>query len=95
MKKVNYVVLFILVLFVSSCADSEVVTSCINGYTYGFWSGIWHGMIAPFSFIGSLIWEDIAMYAPNNTGWWYDLGFILGIGSLSSSPSVTRKSKRR
>ena len=44
----------------------------------GFFSGIWHGMIAPYTLIFRLFF-DIKMYAVPNTGWFYDLGFWIGI----------------
>jgi hypothetical protein len=65
-------------VLLSSCADNEIVKSCVEGHTYGFWGGLWHGTIAPFDFIGMLIWDDVAMYAPNNNGAWYAFGFLLG-----------------
>lgn len=64
----------------TGCADSEPVKGCLEGHTYGFWGGLWHGMIAPFDFIGMLIWDDVAMYATNNNGGWYAFGFLLGSG---------------
>jgi len=51
----------------------------------GFLYGLWHGVIAPFSWLVSLFNEDVAVYAIYNNGGWYDFGFILGIGALSSS----------
>jgi hypothetical protein len=33
-----------------------------------------------FDFIGSLIWDDVAVYATNNNGGWYDFGFVGGLG---------------
>jgi hypothetical protein len=45
---------------------------------YGFWGGLWHGLISAFSLIGSAFNSDIAIYATNNRGFWYDLGFVLG-----------------
>jgi hypothetical protein len=33
-------------------------------------------------FILSLFMDDVAMYAVNNTGGWYDFGFVLGAGIL-------------
>lgn len=45
----------------------------------GFFSGILHGAIAPLALVGSLF-SDIRIYAFPNTGWFYDLGFLLGIG---------------
>jgi hypothetical protein len=35
-------------------------------------------MIMTFSFIGSLFSDDIAIYAVNNNGAWYNFGFIGG-----------------
>jgi len=46
----------------------------------GFWSGLLHGATAPFALVGSLF-KDIRIYAFPNSGWWYDLGFVLGIGA--------------
>lgn len=69
----------------SSCADVTQIKDCVVDKPYGFWGGLWHGFISPWSFIGSLIWDDIAMYAVNNNGGWYDFGFVLGSGILFRS----------
>jgi hypothetical protein len=68
------------VVLLSSCADRESVEQCVTGYTYGFFGGLWHGFIAPFDFIGMLMWDDVTMYAQNNNGVGYALGFLLGSG---------------
>jgi hypothetical protein len=70
-------------VLLTGCADvSPHVQDCLTSSPYGFWGGLWHGAIAPFSFIGSLLSDDIAMYAVNNNGEWYDFGFVLGAGIL-------------
>ena len=77
-----YVIFFsclILALF-TGCADNEVIDQCLTGYKYGFFGGLWHGFIAPFDFIGMLFSDDITMYAQNNNGGLYALGFLLGSG---------------
>jgi hypothetical protein len=74
-----YFLLFICTL--SGCADNEAIT-CVTGHPYGFWGGLWHGLIAPIDFIGMLFSDKIAMYAPNNNGGWYAFGFLLGCGGL-------------
>ena len=55
----------------------------------GFLSGIWHGWIAPVSLVIGLFDETTRIYEPNNTGWFYDLGFYVaiigGFGGLSFS----------
>lgn len=75
-----------------SCADVTNVQACTTDKPYGFWSGLWHGWISFFSFIGSLFSDDIAVYAVNNTGGWYDFGFVLGAGILGGMSG--RSSKR-
>jgi len=49
----------------------------------GFWMGFWHGCIAPVTFFVSLFTDQIRIYAFPNSGRWYDLGFMLGIGGFS------------
>jgi hypothetical protein len=44
----------------------------------GFFMGIWHGLIAPWSLL-LRIFMDIKMYAFPNSGWPYDFGFLIGI----------------
>lgn len=44
----------------------------------GFWVGLWHGIIMPFTFIVSLFNPDIGIYESNNNGNWYNFGFVIG-----------------
>jgi hypothetical protein len=78
----NQILVFILVSFIllEGCANNEAVKLCLTGHTYGFLGGLWHGFIAPFDFIGMLFNEKITMYAQNNNGGLYALGFLLGSG---------------
>jgi hypothetical protein len=68
------------ILLLAGCANKEVVTACLTGHTYGFWGGLWHGIIAPIDMILMLFRSDITLYAPNNNGAWYAFGFLLGSG---------------
>jgi len=43
---------------------------------------LWHGIIAPITFIISLFTDSVSMYEVHNTGGWYDFGFVLGVGIL-------------
>ena len=72
----------VVVLFLTGCADVVPITDCVTAEPYGFLGGLWHGVIAPFSFVCSLFMDDVAMYAVNNNGGWYDFGFVLGAGIL-------------
>jgi len=79
-KFFTFFMVVISLIVLSGCAQSEAVDQCLTGHTYGFFGGIWHGLIAPFDFIGMLFSEDITMYAQNNNGGLYALGFLLGGG---------------
>jgi len=74
-------VVAIAALFIlSGCAQREIVTHCLQGHTYGFWGGLWHGFISPFDLIGMLIFNDVTVFAQNNNGAWYAFGFLIGSG---------------
>lgn len=44
----------------------------------GFWTGIWHGIIAPITFLISLFSDNVNVYEVHNSGNWYDFGFVAG-----------------
>jgi hypothetical protein len=73
-----------LVLFVALCGVVLLLVSCAyqpqpQGYgdVPGFWSGLLHGFLIFFSFVGSLF-TDVRIYAFPNSGGWYDFGYLLG-----------------
>jgi hypothetical protein len=72
----------VLIIIFSSCAESVSVQECLKEEPYGFFGGLIHGIIAPFSFIVSLFDKGTALYAVNNNGGWYDFGFVIGAGIL-------------
>ena len=72
----------LLLLLLSACASQIDAGVSQSATTPGFWWGLWHGFIFPWSFIGSLFNPDIAVYAVPNRGGWYDFGFFLGITVL-------------
>ncbi len=87
----------IIILIILFVAVSVLFTSCMpntTNYTVdspaGFFSGVWHGWIAPISLIMSFF-GDGGIYAVNNTGFPYDLGFYLSIVSGFGGLSFTRK----
>jgi uncharacterized membrane protein len=61
-----------------------LLTSCAAGNQKydldpaGFWMGLWHGIISLITFIISLFNDNVTIYEVNNTGWPYNLGFIIG-----------------
>jgi hypothetical protein len=50
-----------------------------EGEVAGFWKGLWHGIIAPITFIVSLFSDNVHMYEVHNNGNWYNLGFLIGM----------------
>lgn len=69
----------------SSCAPKEHTSD-----EYGFFSGIIHGFVFAFSLIGKLFGLSIGLYAENNSGFFYWLGFIIGIGGFGGGASSRR-----
>jgi hypothetical protein len=53
----------------------------------GFWDGLWHGIIAPITFIVSLFATGVSICETNNNGW-YEFGFMLGIGAYAGNEEV-------
>lgn len=85
-------ILFFLIVLVNVFgvfAVPNTTQAFVQKYAYseydppGFFSGIWHGLLAPYSLIARWFIENGAMYAIPNAGWFYDTGFLIGIaGSL-------------
>ncbi|MEI6456924.1 MAG: hypothetical protein WCO93_11600 [bacterium] len=87
MKSLNnsgriYILLFFVlsVALMTGCANAEPVKECLKGDPYGFWAGLWHGIIAPINFVISLFKDNFTLYAQNNNGGWYAFGFLIGSG---------------
>lgn len=96
-NSINYIMLLAglaTLILISSCAEAVQLNINFATETYGFWSGLLHGIILPFSFIGSLFNDDVAIYAINNTGGWYDFGFVFGASIIFGGGSKTASRKK-
>ena len=69
-------VLALLVLTACAAGPNEAVS---GGEGAGFWLGLWHGVIAPVTFVISLFTDTVNVYEVHNSGNWYDAGFVLGL----------------
>jgi hypothetical protein len=58
--------------------------------TAGFWGGLWHGLVAPITFIVSLFVDGVSIYETHNNGRWYEFGFMLGIGAYFGGTGARR-----
>lgn len=89
MKRLNnkrkYALLVVAGFLFTSCAEVDpFIQTCVVTMDYGFLSGLWHGLIIPFSWIGTLFNDSIVIYA-SHTSEWYDFGFVIGLIILGSS----------
>lgn len=95
MKKYKSVVLIyvfiVLTLLLTACLPGGGSYSPIK--PAGFFSGIWHGWIAPVSLILGIFNTKISIYESFNTGWWYDFGFYISIIAGFGSIQLIRKKR--
>ncbi len=85
------------VIILSSCAPGPnelEKTADLEGQTAGFLMGIWHGLIAPITFIVSIFSKNVELYEVHNNGFWYNFGFVLGAGLFLSGGILGRKKKK-
>lgn len=76
-------VLLVGALLLSACAagtnPAAGTVGAEAGDPAGFWLGLWHGAIAPITFVISLFTDAVNVYEVHNSGNWYDGGFMLGL----------------
>ena len=85
-----------LVLVLTACAagaNPEVGMAAESGDVAGFWLGLWHGIIAPVTFVISLFTDNVNIYEVHNSGNWYDFGFVLGAGILFGGGGIFGRSR--
>lgn len=84
-KVVLCIALVLLCACLVGCVPGDGANSPIR--PAGFFTGIWHGWIAPISLVVSIFKRNVGIYEVFNTGFLYDLGYygaiIGGFGSLS------------
>ena len=73
------------IFLLSSCAAGDAQFTQDN--PAGFWYGLWHGVISVISLIIHIFNENVAVYETDNTGGWYDFGFLLGVICIWSGGS--------
>ncbi|MEY3053242.1 MAG: hypothetical protein RLY31_3027 [Bacteroidota bacterium] len=92
MHRISFLWLLAIVLLLTSCAEQVPVSFPEDSREYGFFSGIWHGLIAPFALVGMFFDSGTAVYANHNSGFPYALGFLIGSGGWGV---LAGRSKRR
>jgi hypothetical protein len=99
MEKIKVVLILAMIVFLfASCApgpnDMEK-TPNEEGRVAGFFMGVWHGLIAPITFIISIFTKSVRFYEVHNNGFWYNFGFVLGAGLFLSGGILGRGSRKR
>ena len=102
MKKTVFVlILILLALVIGACTAGPNQlrnTPDEDGEVAGFWMGLWHGLISPFTFIFSLFTKSVYVFEVHNNGGWYTFGFLLGASSIfggSGGGAACRKKRKR
>jgi len=88
----KYKIILLVLLFI---ALAFLLTGCVPGgeqYTVdspaGFWWGLWHGLIVIITFfMGLFTGGEYTIYEVLNTGWPYNLGFLIGISVIFGGSS--------
>ena len=90
-------ILISFVLLLASCTAGDAQFTQDNPAE--FWYGLWHGVISFISLIIHIFNENVVVYELNNTGNWYDFGFLLGVifiwGGSSHATCKSAANKKR
>lgn len=83
-------------LFASCSGDIKLANEEAANYVNNFWDGFFHGVVAiPVWIINVFSDTKHAIYATNNNGDWYNLGFLMGISAMTgSSTTYVNKEKK-
>ena len=82
----------VFLLLLSGCVPGDGTNSATH--VAGFFSGVWHGWIAPVSLIISIFNKDIGIYEIYNNGFWYNLGYYMAIVSGFGGLALSRKKRK-
>lgn len=74
------IVLIPLLFLLTACAAGDVQFT--SDTPAGFWYGLWHGVISFITLIIHVFNDSVSVYEINNTGGWYDFGFLLGVSCI-------------
>ena len=101
----RYAWLAAILLLISGCAQHYPQQAYSD--PYGFFSGIWHGIVFPFALITNIVswalsvfgislFTDIQIIGRPNTGFFfYYIGFFLGLSSYGGANTTGRSSSDR
>jgi hypothetical protein len=98
-KAFAFGMIVVLLLSFTACAAGPNISEKSadpEGEIAGFWKGLWHGFIAPVTFIISLFSDNVNVYEVFNNGNWYNFGFMFGLSMiLGGSGGGAGRARRR
>jgi hypothetical protein len=93
-KKIVLLVVLIVVMvaLLAGCVPGDGTNTAAKPANF-FW-GVWHGWVAPISFIiGLFDGGKTRIYEINNVGQWYDFGYYIAVISGFGGLALRRKRK--
>jgi hypothetical protein len=70
--------------FALGFAQSRASSTYDPKHVAGFWHGFMHGAIMPAALPGLVFGQELSIYAVNNLGRPYNIGFILGLNTCGT-----------
>jgi O-antigen ligase len=91
------VALVLAAAFLASCAPgtNPLAHTAANGAPAGFLLGFWHGAIIFVTFFVSLFDSSVSIYEVHNSGWSYNLGFVIGAACLHGGGGAAARRRRK
>jgi hypothetical protein len=91
------VALVLVAALLTGCAPgaNPLAHTAANGPPAGFLLGLWHGAIIWVTFFVSLFDHSVSVYEVHNSGWTYNLGFVIGAACLHGGGGAAAKQRRR
>lgn len=86
-KRVIILASFFVLVTLASCASQPPPPG--NADVPGFMVALFHGFAAPVTLFLGWLWEG-RIYAFPNTGWFYDLGFMIGLSLWGGGAAASR-----
>jgi hypothetical protein len=78
------VVLGLITVFIGGAPGPDHLTLMAHATSMrpdNFWPGLWHGFTFPVNFVTGFFHGN-GVYSLNNDGGWYNLGYLMGAGSM-------------
>ncbi len=98
MIKLFFAVLICVVIFSGCAAGPNPLKGepmDVAGESAGFWRGLWHGIIVVITFVVSWFKSSVSIYEVHNNGFWYNLGFLIGVSGMVGGGVGGMSRKRR